>query len=188
MIRSDWETLNGHKGAVLWFTGLSGAGKTTLSRNVEEGLVKQGIRSVVIDGDQLRQGLNADLGFSEADRKENMRRAAEVSTMFLNQGFVVLVSMISPSSEAREEIRRRFSPGDYAEIYVKCSIEACEKRDPKGLYQKVRKGEIRRFTGIDAIYEPPVFAELTVNTEDNDLECCVSKLMDYIIHNYALIA
>lgn len=188
MTRSDWESLNGHKGAVLWFTGLSGAGKTTLARNVEEELIKQGIRSVVIDGDQLRQGLNADLGFSEEDRKENMRRAAEVSTMFLNQGFVVLVSMISPSSEAREEIRRRFSPGDYAEIYVKCSIEACEKRDPKGLYQKVRKGEIRGFTGIDAIYEPPVFAELTVNTEDNDLECCVSKLMDYIIHNYTLLA
>lgn len=188
MTRNDWEILNGHKGAVLWFTGLSGAGKTTLSRKAEEKLFNQGIRCVVIDGDQLRQGLNADLGFSEEDRKENMRRAAEVAAMFLNQGFIVLVSMISPSSAAREEIRRRFSPRDFAEIHVKCSIEACEQRDPKGLYQKARKGEIRAFTGIDAIYEPPEHAELTVNTEDTDLESCVSKLMEYVIHNYAMMA
>ena len=188
MQRNDWEMLNGHKGGVFWFTGLSGSGKTTLSKKAEEELFKQGIRSVVIDGDQLRQGLNIDLGFSEEDRSENMRRASEVAAMFLNHGFVVLVPMISPSSAARDVIRHRFNSSDFAEIYVQCSLETCEQRDPKGLYRKARKGEIREFTGIDAIYEPPEQAELTVNTENSDMDSCVNKLVEFVIHNYANMA
>lgn len=188
MRRNDWEMLNGHKGGIFWFTGLSGSGKTTLSQKAEEEFFKQGIRCVVIDGDQLRQGLNIDLGFSAEHRRENMRRAAEVAAMFLNQGFVVLVPMISPSSAAREAIRHRFDPRDYAEIYVQCTLETCEQRDPKGLYRKARRGEIREFTGIDAIYEPPEQAELTLNTEDSDMDSCVNELVEFVIHNYANMA
>ncbi|OME60608.1 adenylyl-sulfate kinase [Paenibacillus odorifer] len=185
MNRKDWELLNGHKAGVFWFTGLSGSGKSTLAQQAEKELFKQGIRCAVIDGDQLRKGLNIDLGFSEEDRKENMRRAAEVASMFLDLGFIVLVPMISPSSAAREAIRYRFQSGEFAEIYVQCSLETCEQRDPKGLYKKARKGEIREFTGIDAIYEAPEHAELTVNTEIYDMESSLNLLVDFVTHNYA---
>jgi adenylylsulfate kinase len=185
MERNDWEIVNGHIGGVIWLTGLSGSGKTTLCQKAEKDLIKRGIRCVVIDGDQLRQGLNHDLGFSEHDRKENMRRAAEVAAMFLNAGFVVLVSMISPSRAVRDIIRHRFQSKDFAEIYVKCSLETCERRDPKGLYQKARKGEIRDFTGIDAIYEPPIRAELTVNTEHESTENCMHLFVEFVIKNFA---
>lgn len=188
MRKKDWEILNGHKAGVFWFTGLSGSGKSTLSQQAEKELFKRGIRCAVIDGDQLRKGLNVDLGFSEEDRKENMRRAAEVASMFLDHGFVVLVPMISPSAAARDAIRHRFQSTLFAEIYVQCSLETCEQRDPKGLYQKVRRGEIREFTGIDAIYEPPIQAELTLNTEVSDMESCVDLLVDFIIKNHLKMA
>lgn len=185
MNRNDWEAANGHKGGVFWFTGLSGAGKTTLSRMAEKELLNRGIRCIVIDGDQLRQGLNQDLGFSENDRKENLRRAAEVAMMFLNAGFVVLVSMISPSRTVRDKIRHRFQADEFAEVYVQCALEICERRDPKGLYQKARTGEIQGFTGIDAIYEPPIRAELTINTEQESVENGMHALVEFIIKNYA---
>lgn len=181
MLRTDWERVNGHKGGVFWFTGLSGAGKSTISQQVELELYKRSIRSVVIDGDQLRHGLNADLGFSEQDRAENMRRAAEMATMFLNKGFVVIVAMISPSSVARQGIRQHFQLNDYREVYVECSLDICEERDPKGLYQKARTGEIREFTGIDAMYEPPDTPELIINTENSDLKECTNELVAYIL-------
>ncbi|WP_042206777.1 adenylyl-sulfate kinase [Paenibacillus durus] len=184
MRRNVIERLNGHRGGVVWFTGLSGSGKTTLSELVEEALFKRGFKCVVIDGDQLRAGLNRDLGFSEADREENLRRAAEVAAMFLNVGFVVLVPMISPAREVRDKIRHRFDSKDFAEVYVKCSIEMCERRDPKGLYQKARKGEIRYFTGIDAIYEAPIRPELTVDTEHTSIEYCTQQLVEFIIRKF----
>jgi adenylylsulfate kinase len=185
MERSDWEYANGHKGGIIWLTGLSGSGKTTLCQKTKVELFQRGVRCVVIDGDQLRQGLNHDLGFSEHDRQENIRRAAEVAALFLNAGFIVLVSMISPSREVRDRIRQRFQSKEFAEIYVECSLETCERRDPKGLYHKARKGEIRDFTGIDAIYEPPIHAELIVNTELESIAKCMHVLVDFIIKNYA---
>ncbi|RCW50912.1 adenylyl-sulfate kinase [Paenibacillus prosopidis] len=184
MKRSDWESLNGHKGGVIWFTGLSGSGKTTLSQVAERELFQRGIRSIVIDGDQLRQGLNRDLGYTDHDRKENMRRAAEIAAMFLNAGFVVLVTMISPSVAVRGMIRQRFHSEEYSEIYVKCSLETCERRDPKGLYKKARAGEILDFTGIDSIYEPPLQAELTIDTEHNSMEKCALKLVEFVIQRH----
>lgn len=182
--RNIIERLNGHRGGIVWFTGLSGSGKTTLSQNVEKELFGRGFKCIVIDGDQLRVGLNRDLGFSEDDREENMRRAAEVATMFLNVGFVVMLPMISPSREVREKIRLRFDSKDFAEVYVKCSIDTCERRDPKGLYQRARKSELRNFTGIDAIYEAPLQPELTVDTEHRSIEVCTQELVEFIIRKF----
>ncbi|WP_422656801.1 adenylyl-sulfate kinase [Paenibacillus sp. EC2-1] len=184
--RAVHEHLNGHRGGIVWFTGLSGSGKTTLSQNVEKNLIDQGFKCVVIDGDHLRAGLNRDLGFSEADREENLRRAAEVAEMFLRVGFIVLLPLISPSSEVREKIRLRYQPKDYVEIYVKCSLTACERRDPKGLYHKARRGEIRNFTGIDAIYEVPTRSELTIDTEYKSIHVCVTELTGLIINKFAI--
>jgi adenylylsulfate kinase len=163
---------------------LSGSGKTTLSQHAEKELFECGFKCVVIDGDQLRTGLNRDLGFSEDDREENLRRAAEVAAMFLNVGFVVLLPMISPSSEVRDKIRQRFDSQDFAEVYVKCSIDTCEWRDPKGLYKKAREGELRNFTGIDAIYEAPILPELTVDTEHKSIEVCTQELIEFIIRKF----
>lgn len=147
-------------------------------------MFERGFKCVVIDGDQLRAGLNRDLGFSEKDREENLRRAAEVAVMFLNVGFVVLLPMISPSREVRDKTRLRFDSKDFAEVYVKCSIDTCERRDPKGLYQKARKGELRNFTGIDANYEAPKQAELTVDTEQKSIEICTQELVEFIIRKF----
>lgn len=170
----------------MWFTGLSGSGKTTLSQIVVEQLFDRGFKCVVIDGDQLRAGLNRDLGFSDEDREENLRRAAEVAEMFLNVGFIVLVPMISPLREVRDKIRLRYHPKDYVEVYVKCSIEACEERDPKGLYHKARMGEIRNFTGMDAIYEVPIQSELTIDTEHESVEACANELAEFIINKFVI--
>ncbi len=179
--RSKWENKNGHRGKVLWFTGLSGAGKSTLAAAAEKELFDRGIRCVVLDGDQLRSGINRGLGFTDEDRQENLRRASEIAALFLNVGFVVLVAMISPSAQARSLVRQRFAPEDYAEVYVKCPVEVCELRDPKGLYRKARAGLIPQFTGIDSVYEPPKEAELTIDTESFSEEESVALLVDYII-------
>ncbi|MCY9590645.1 adenylyl-sulfate kinase [Paenibacillus chitinolyticus] len=179
--KSEWNRVNGHKGKVLWFSGLSGSGKSTLAAETERELFRRGIRCVVLDGDQLRSGINRDLGFTDQDRNENLRRAAEIAALFLSVGFVVLVPMISPSAETRNTIRQRFGPEDYTEVYVKCSLETCEQRDPKGLYRKARSGLIKQFTGIDSLYEPPLEAELTVDTEHEPTEHCVQLLVDSIL-------
>lgn len=181
--KSEWESMNGHKGKVLWFTGLSGSGKSTLATATEKELFQRGIRCVVLDGDQLRSGINRDLGFTDEDRRENLRRAAEIASLFLSVGFIVLVPMISPSSEARSAIRQRFEPETYMEIYIKCSIEECERRDPKGLYRKARSGLIKQFTGIDSLYEPPLEAELTVDTDSEPIKQCVQALVDLILRD-----
>jgi adenylylsulfate kinase (apsK) len=155
-----------------------------LSQHVEKQLFERGFNCVVIDGDQLRAGLCQDLGYSDDDRKENMRRAAEVASLFLNAGFVVILAMISPAREARAAIRYRFDAADFAEVYVKCSLETCEQRDPKGLYLRARNGEIRHFTGIDAHYEAPIDPELIVDTEHRSVEACTHELVDFITNRF----
>jgi len=167
-------------GGIVWLTGLSGAGKTTLAEATRQLLVEHGIACVILDGDRLRAGLNRDLGFSAADREENMRRTAEAAALFLEQGFVVLVATISPSAAARAAIRDRFRGKAYAEVYVKCPLAVCEARDPKGLYGRARRGEIQQFTGIDAPYEPPERPELILDTEHINIEDNARALADTV--------
>ncbi|MBD3919366.1 adenylyl-sulfate kinase [Paenibacillus sp. PR3] len=175
-----------HRGGVVWFTGLSGSGKTSISQQVEQMLTKLGYRCVILDGDQLRAGLNRDLGFTEADRTENIRRASEVAAMFLAVGFIALVPMITPTTAMREQVRGRFEPESYAEVYVQCSLDVCEERDPKGLYRKARQGLIRNFTGIDAHYEPPMQTDLTLETQHQSIEQCAQQLVEFIERKYTL--
>ncbi|WP_457755224.1 adenylyl-sulfate kinase, partial [Thermovibrio ammonificans] len=150
--RADRERLKGHKSFILWFTGLSGSGKSTLSHKVEEKLYEMGVHTYVLDGDNIRQGLNKDLGFSEEDRRENIRRIGEVAKLFVDAGVAVLTAFISPYRRDREFVRNLVDKGDFIEVYVKCPLEVCEQRDPKGLYKKARAGQIKNFTGIDDPY------------------------------------
>ena len=149
------EKLNGHKSVCLWFTGLSGSGKSTLACEVEKILFKEGDRTYVLDGDNVRHGLNSNLGFSNEDRTENIRRIGEVTKLFVDAGIIVLAAFISPFKEDREKVRHLLGDQNFIEIYVKTELETCEKRDSKGIYKKARKGEIKNFTGISSPYEPP---------------------------------
>jgi len=162
--RERREAQNGHRGAILWFTGLSGSGKSTLAHEVEERLHQMGCRTIVLDGDNVRHGLCGDLGFSEQDRVENIRRIGEVAKLFVEAGVIVLSAFISPFQADRNKVRNMMSVGDYFEIYCKCPIELCEQRDVKGLYKKARAGEIKSFTGISSPYEAPKDPELIVDT------------------------
>lgn len=174
--RARREQLNGHKGAVIWFTGLSGAGKSTLAHSVEERLHQGGCRTYVLDGDNVRHGLCADLGFSEADRHENMRRVIEMAKLFADAGIIALAAFITPFERDRELARQRLGP-DYHEIYCRCALAICEQRDIKGLYKRARAGEIPQFTGISSPYEEPRHAELTLNTGATSLEKSVDQVM-----------
>lgn len=176
---------NGHRGGVLWFTGLSGAGKSTLAIEVERQLFEKGYQVYVLDGDNVRHGLNANLGFSPEDRAENIRRVGEVAALFARAGTIVITAFISPYRSDRDRARVAASD-DFHEIYIKADVEACERRDPKGLYKKARAGEIKNFTGISAPYEPPASAELDVDTSDADVETCVTQIIGYIEDNFAL--
>ena len=178
--RKDRERLKGHKSFILWFTGLSGSGKSTLSHRVEELLYQQGIHTYILDGDNIRTGLNKDLGFSEQDRKENIRRIGEVAKLFVDAGVVVLSAFISPYKRDREFVRSLVSEGDFIEIYVKCPLEVCEQRDPKGLYKKARQGIIKNFTGIDDPYEEPENPEIVVETDKMSIDECARKIFDYL--------
>ena len=171
---------NGHAANVLWLTGLPGSGKTTLAEKVEEEMFRQGYQVYVLDGDNLRMGLTRDLGFSAADRKENVRRIAEVAKLFADAGILVLVSLISPYQEDRDFARSLFKPGTFIEVYVKCSVEVCEKRDIKGLYKKARNNEIRQFTGVSDVYEPPESAEIIVETDKLTPDLCAEVLVQWI--------
>ncbi len=162
--RTARERLNGHRPAALWFTGLSGAGKSTIANLVERELYNRGVRSFLLDGDNVRHGLNRDLGFTDADRVENVRRVGEVAKLFVDAGMVVLCSFISPFRAERRMVRELFAPGDFLEIFVDVPIEKAIERDPKGLYAKALKGEIKNFTGLDSPYEPPQTAELRIDT------------------------
>ena len=175
--RQEREALNGHKGAVLWFTGLSGAGKSTLAHAVEERLHNMGVHTYVLDGDNVRHGLCGDLGFSDIARRENIRRIAEVAKLFADAGIVVITAFISPFREDRA-VARNLLGDDFHEIYCKCSLEVCESRDVKGLYKRARAGEIRDFTGISSPYEEPLEPELTVDTGELDLDESVDCVLE----------
>ena len=178
--RKDKEKKNGHKGAVLWFTGLSGSGKSTLSHAVENKLFQMDVHSTVLDGDNVRHGLCGDLGFSDVARRENIRRVGEVSKLFVDAGVVVLTAFISPFREDRQVVRKLHQDGDFIEVYCAASLEACETRDVKGLYQRARKGEIKDFTGISSPYEEPQSAEISVDTGSLTLEDCVEEVITYL--------
>jgi bifunctional enzyme CysN/CysC len=170
---------NGHYGAVFWFTGLSGAGKSTVAMAVEKALFEKGFHTYVLDGDNVRHGLCSDLGFSPEDRAENIRRVGEVAALHADAGLITLSSFISPYRADRERARRS-APARFHEIYVKADLKTCEERDPKGLYQKAREGKISDFTGIDSPYEEPENPELVVDTQNNELQICVDQIVSYI--------
>jgi len=174
--RARREAQNGHRGAIIWFTGLSGAGKSTLAHAVEEQLHQMGCRTFVLDGDNVRHGLCGDLGFSTADRVENIRRVGEVAKLFMEAGVIVLTAFISPFREDRNRVRAMVRPGEFIEIYCQCPVEVCEQRDTKGLYKKARAGEIGQFTGISSPYEAPDSPELVVNTSERNLQDCVQQV------------
>ena len=174
------EKRNNHKGCVIWLTGLSGSGKTTIARALERQLFDQGNNIYMLDGDNLRSGLNSNLGFSFEDRKENVRRIGEVAALFARAGFIVITAFISPFAEDRKKALAAFKENSY-EIYLSASIDICEKRDPKGLYKKARLGEIKDFTGIDSPYEIPTKPALILNTDKETEEVSINKLYDFII-------
>ncbi len=176
---------NRHKGGVLWLTGLSGAGKSTLAVEVERVLFEQGYHVYVLDGDNLRHGLNSNLGFSHLDRTENIRRVGEVAALFADAGFVCISAFISPYRDDRRHAREAAGEG-FHEIYVEADLATCESRDPKGLYKRARRGEIPDFTGISAPYEEPKTAELSVDTAQNDVDTCVRMVLDYVDANFTL--
>lgn len=175
--RERREQLNGHKSCVLWFTGLSGAGKSTLAHAVEEQLHLLGCHTFVLDGDNVRHGLSSNLGFSAADRKENIRRIGEAAKLMMESGVITLTAFISPFREDREAVRNLMPHGDFIEIYCKASLDVCESRDVKGLYKKARAGEIRNYTGIDSPYEAPLKPELVVETDRLDLRESVDRVI-----------
>jgi len=172
--------LSKHKSVVLWFTGLSGAGKSTLAHAVEEQLYQKGYHTFVLDGDNVRHGLCGDLGFSDADRMENIRRVGEVAKLFIEAGVIVLTAFISPFRADRDKARQLIQ-GDFVEIYCDCSLEVCEERDVKGLYRKARAGEIKHFTGISSPYEIPENPELSINTGGKIIEECAAEVLAYLV-------
>ncbi|MBK8169852.1 MAG: adenylyl-sulfate kinase [Sandaracinaceae bacterium] len=178
--RAHREALHGHKGATLWFTGLSGAGKSTVAMRVESLLVQRGHTAYVLDGDNVRLGLNKDLGFSTADRDENIRRVAEVAKLFTDAGVLVLTSFISPHRKERDAVRASMAAGDFLEVYVAADLATCESRDPKGLYKRARAGEIAEFTGVSAPYEEPLAAELVVDTTKHDPDACAAQVLRFL--------
>jgi len=175
--RANRHHQNRHGSAILWFTGLSGAGKSTLAHAVEEKLHAMGCRTYVLDGDNVRHGLCGDLSFSDADRRENIRRIGEMAKLFIDAGVIVLTAFISPFRVDRERVRGMVMPGDFLEIYCQCSVEVCETRDVKGLYKKARAGEVKDFTGISSPYEEPLKPELIVDTAGQPLETCVEQVL-----------
>jgi adenylylsulfate kinase len=178
--RTRREKLNAHKSAVLWFTGLSGSGKSTLAHAVEERLHQMNCRTFVLDGDNVRHGLSGDLGFSEHDRVENIRRVGEVTKLFIEAGVITLTAFISPFLSDRERVRSLIPHGDLFEIYCRCPLEVCEARDVKGLYKRARAGEVKQFTGISSPYEEPSSPELTVDTGLLSLEDSVDLVLNLL--------
>jgi bifunctional enzyme CysN/CysC len=178
--REEREAQNGHRAAVLWFTGLSGSGKSTVAREVEQRLFDRGCHTMMLDGDNVRHGLSGDLGFSAADREENIRRVGEVSRLFFEQGNLTLCTFISPYQEDRDRVRSLLPEGRFFEIHVDCDIETCKDRDPKGLYEKAESGEIANFTGISAPYEPPADPELVIDTDALSVEESVNAVIEQL--------
>jgi adenylylsulfate kinase len=175
--------LNGHKGAVLWFTGLSACGKSTVANTVDHLLHSLGKHSYVLDGDNIRMGLNKNLKFSAEDRAENIRRIGEVAKLFAHAGNFTLTAFISPYKADRDKVRELLQPGEFIEIYVNASLETCEKRDPKGLYKKARAGEIKGFTGIDDPYEAPEKPELVLDANNKGIDDLAREVIAYLEKN-----
>ncbi|MGA7838731.1 MAG: adenylyl-sulfate kinase [Ignavibacteriaceae bacterium] len=182
--KSNREKIKGHSGCCIWFTGLSGSGKSTIANALELELNKRKIHTYLLDGDNIRHGLNNDLGFSEEDRVENIRRIGEVAKLFVDAGVIVITAFISPFIKDRDSIRASFQNINFIEVFVDCKLETCEKRDPKGLYKKARNGEIKDFTGINSPYEPPLKPELQIkNNDDDDVNRNVEKVIQYLNKN-----
>lgn len=178
--KQERDSLNNQHSAIIWFTGLSGSGKSTIACALEKRLHDLSARSYILDGDNMRYGLNRDLGFTNKDRKENIRRIGEVSKLFVDAGVIVLSSFISPFIDDRDFVRNIVNKDEFIEIYVKCPLDICEQRDPKGLYMKARNGEIKHFTGIDSPYEEPVIPEITIDTSTTSIDDSVDRIIDYL--------
>jgi adenylylsulfate kinase len=181
----DRVKLNGHKAAVLWFTGLSGSGKSTVANAVDVMLYEYGVKTYLLDGDNVRHGLNGDLGFSDQARVENIRRIGEVAKLFVDAGLLVSSAFISPFNVDRKMVRDLLKEGEFIEVFIDTPLEICEQRDPKGLYQKARAGEIKNFTGIDSAYEQPINSEIHVKTDGKSVHQCALDVLHYLkLHEY----
>ncbi len=178
--KAERERVSGHRGCTVWMTGLSGSGKSTLAVALEKALWERGVHSFVLDGDNVRHGLNKDLGFSPEDRNENIRRIGEVAKLFTEAGVINATAFISPYRADRDQVRALMEKGDFIEVFIDCPLEVCEQRDPKGLYKKARAGQIPEFTGISAPYEPPNAPEITIKTADLSEEQGLQKLLDFL--------
>ena len=178
---ADRHLLNRHSSGLIWFSGLSGSGKSTLAHAIEEKLHSLCVRSYVLDGDNIRTGLNKDLGLSPEDRKENIRRIAEVAKLMVDAGLLVFAAFIAPYKQSREYVRKLMAGWPYYEVYVKCSVEVCAKRDSKGLYKKARQGEITNMTGISAPYEKPEHPDFIIDTDKLDLRQCVDEVIGFLL-------
>jgi len=185
--KKDRNQLNGHNSFVIWFTGLSGSGKSSLANKVEYELFKDGIRTFTLDGDNVREGINRDLGFGEEERGENLRRMAEIAKILMDSGVVVLASFISPLEKDRNFIKKIIGKENIIEIFVNTPIEVCEQRDVKGLYKKAREGQISNFTGINAPYEPPFSPDLEIQTENEMMEKSVLRILGYLQNKLKII-
>ena len=178
--RLQREQKNGHRGAIVWLTGLPGSGKSTIAQATEGILYDLGFQTVTLDGDNMRLGLCSDLGFSDEDRNENVRRVAEAARLFLDQGFVVIVALVSPVRRAREQIKQVIAPADFLEIYCSCPLLVCQQRDPKGHYARASRGEISNFTGFSSLYEEPLEPALLLNTDAQDVDESVRRLTELV--------
>ncbi|MEC1626392.1 adenylyl-sulfate kinase [Bacillus mojavensis] len=178
--KEEYQQKNKHKSSILWLTGLSGSGKSTIANAAARELFEQGYQVIVLDGDNIRHGLNKDLGFSDEDRKENIRRIGEVAKLFVQQGTIVITAFISPFREDRDQVRQLVEAGEFNEVYIKCDLDICEQRDPKGLYKKARNGEIPFFTGIDSPYEEPEAPEFVLDSGQYDREECKNQLIEFV--------
>ncbi|MCM3117091.1 adenylyl-sulfate kinase [Neobacillus sp. MER 74] len=185
--KEDKQKLHGHKSLMIWFTGLSGSGKSTIANALQLELYKKRVSVYLLDGDNLRHGINKGLTFTEDDRKENIRRTAEIGKLFVDAGMVVLAALISPYEKDRQNARSIFIKEEFIEIYVKCPLEECENRDPKGLYKKARQGEIRQFTGIDQPYEEPTNPEIIIDTNVLSIQECVEIITSHLFNKVGLI-
>lgn len=178
--RAERAQKKGQKPCLLWFTGLSGSGKSTVANALDVALFERGYHTFLLDGDNVRYGLNRDLGFSNKDREENIRRVGEVSKLFCDAGLIVLSAFISPFFSDRRLVRNLFPSGEFVEVFMDTPLEVCETRDPKGLYKKAREGSIKEFTGIDSPYERPERAEIVLDTSRLSVEACVGSLLEYM--------
>lgn len=185
--KSDRSRIKRQRSCVLWFTGLSASGKSTVAGTVEQMLFELGHHTYLLDGDNVRHGLNQDLAFSDADRIENIRRIGEVSKLFTDAGLIVLTAFISPFRSDRKMVRDLVEIDEFVEIYMSTPINICEQRDPKGLYKKARQGEIKNFTGIDSVYEPPANPEIILNAAVDDVVTCAQKVIDYLRERHIII-